>query len=48
MGSSLNSAFIWGFPNIGDPNVVPQIVEWDFPKIRVPYSGGPYHKDPTI
>ena len=21
---------------------------WEFPKIRVPYSGGPYNKDPTI
>ena len=21
---------------------------WEFPKIRVPYFGGPYNKDPTI
>ena len=22
--------------------------KWDFPKIRVPYCGGPYNKDPAI
>ena len=25
-----------------------RVQSWEFPKIRVPYFGGPYYKDPTI